>query len=130
MKKLLMAATALCCLWIMGLTLASCESDSVGEYRYTVGPSDDTSVQAYTSYRMTGQDIVLAEVTKIGKLVTGTTFQLTGSLTDCNEKIKEAVNTGMNKVEASPTYNHELSATTIIIENITEQKVIFSRKFK
>ena len=130
MKKLLMAATAFCCLWMTGLTLASCESDSVGEYRYTVGPSDDTSVQAYTSYRMIGQDIVLAEVAKIGKLVTGTTYQLTGNVSECNEKIKEAVNTGMNKVEASPNYDNGLSATTIIIENITEQKVIFSRKFK
>ncbi len=134
MKKILMTLAAVLCCAMATNVFTSCNSEVTGDFTYCVVTSDDTA--AYTTYWSSGAEkTVLEEVEKVAtKLPVGTNaYLINGRESECDKKIKAAVDAGMDKVEAKAGYGSvfDLSGVTVVIESVkSSTEVIYSRKFK
>lgn len=131
----MMTFVAVLCYAMMTTVFTGCEKNEItGDFMYQIGISD-TSTAYYTSYWASGaESTVLAEVAKVAtKYAVGTNvYKLNGGESDCNKKIKAAVNAGMDKVEAQGDYGSlfDISDVTVVITEIINNKTVYTRKFK
>jgi hypothetical protein len=135
MKTIMKTLVAVLCYAMMTTIFTGCDKNEItGDFMYQIGVSD-TSTAYYTSYWASGAEAtVLAEVAKVAtKLDVGTNvYKLNGSESDCNKKIKAAVDAGMDKVESQGNYGSlfDISGVTVIITEIINDNTVYSRKFK
>ncbi len=136
MKKILMTFAAVLCCAMAASMFTACDVEVTGDFVYSIGVSDDTSSAAYGSYWASGAETtILAEVAKVAtKLDVGSdVYMINGRESDCNNKIKAAVDAGMNKVEAQSDYNSffDISGATVVVKSVNNSnEVIYSRTFK
>ena len=136
MKKILMTLAAVLCCAMAASMFTACDVEVTGDFVYSIGVSDDTSSAAYGSYWASGAETtILAEVAKVAtKLDVGSNvYMISGRESDCNKRIKAAVDAGMNKVEAQSDYGSvfDLSGVTVVIKSVNNgSEVIYSRMFK
>ena len=136
MSKILMTLAAVLCCAMAASMFTACDVEVTGDFVYSIGVSDDTSSAAYGSYWASGAETtILAEVGKAAtKLDVGSNvYMISGRESDCNKRIKAAVDAGMNKVEAQSDYGSvfDLSGVTVVIKSVNNgSEVIYSRMFK
>ena len=136
MSKILMTLAAVLCCAMAASMFTACDVEVTGDFVYSIGVSDDTSSAAYGSYWASGAETtILAEVAKVAtKLDVGSNvYMISGRESDCNKRIKAAVDAGMNKVEAQSDYGSvfDLSGVTVVIKSVNNgSEVIYSRMFK
>ncbi len=136
MKKILMTLAAVLCCAMATNMFTACDVEVTGDFVYSIGVSDDTSTAAYGSYWASGAEAtILAEVAKVAtKLDVGSNaYLINGRESDCNNRIKAAVDAGISKVEAQSNYGSvfDLSGVTVVIKSVNNgSEVIYSRMFK
>ena len=132
MKKLLtilaVAVAALC--------ISSCQPVVSGDFLYTITPEASTGSCMSWQMDSLGEDLILKEVQSAGGVQLSSAWKFSGLQTDCDKKVKDIVNSAMNKAEADPKYCSffDFSDVTVVVTRIGGAEegntVIFQRKYK
>lgn len=83
-----------------------------------------------------GEKLILNELQSAGGVQLSSAWKFSGLQTDCDKKVKDLVNTAMNKAEADPKYCSffDFSEVTVVVTRIGGAEegntVILSRKYK